>query len=75
MTEFLSVLPAEITIAMVAFLALVTALRALVVLLQKLAAKTETTEDDKALAGLAALLDRVERGLDWVSVGPTARKR
>ena len=60
---------------LVAFLAFVTALRGVVVLLQKLAAKTENPEDDKWVARAAAALSVVERSLDWVSVGPTSRKR
>lgn len=65
----------DLNATMVAFLGVVTAARVLVVMLQKLAVGTPTEEDDKALNRIAKLLDRVERALDWVSVGPTSRKR
>ena len=65
----------DLNATMVAFLGVVTAARVLVVMLQKLAVGTPTEEDDKALNRVAKFLDRVERGLDWVSVGPTKRKR
>ncbi len=65
----------DINATVVAVLGTVTALRALVVVLQKFAVGTPTEEDDKALGRIAAALDWVERALDWVSVGPTSRKR
>lgn len=65
----------DINNTLVAVVGAVTAVRVLVVMLQKLALGTVTEEDDKLLGRIASLLDRVERALDWVSVGPTSRKR
>lgn len=61
--------------ALVMFLGAVTAARAIVVVLQRLAAATATDEDDKVLSRVGAALDLDDRVLDWVSVGPTNRKR
>ncbi len=75
MNDLISFLPPDVTSALVAFVAFVTALRVLVRWLQKLATSTKTTVDDEALDRVAAVLDRIDRVLDWVSVGPTSRKR
>ncbi len=65
----------DLNAAILAFLGVVTAARMLVVMLQKLAAGTPTEEDEKVLGRVAAALGGIERALDWVSVGPTSRKR
>lgn len=75
MAELIALLPPEVTSALVAFLAFVTALRALVVLAKKWAEKTATKRDDEIVDKVAGVLEFIERALDWVSVGPTRRKR
>lgn len=75
MTELIALLPPEVSGALVAFLALVTALRGLLVLAKSWAEKTATLRDDEYVDQFAGLLEFLERALDWVSVGPTRRKR
>lgn len=73
--DILALLPPEVSQVLVSLVALVTALRVFAVMLQKIATRTDGTADDEAAARIIGALSWIERALDWVSVGPTARKR
>ncbi len=56
-------------------LACTTILRVVLVILRQHAVGTPGVADDDGLNKLAGAVDWLERLLDWVSVGPTHRKR